>query len=347
MSDHSATALSSAPPPLSANPAALPKLGFVGTGWIGRLRMQALLETQCAEFCFVHDPCSEAAAAAASLTPGITVSHSIDELVNEDLDGLVIATPSALHADHCKQALAHNKAVFCQKPLARTRNETTEVVAAARAADRRLAVDFSYRHLAGANLLKEIIAAGELGEVFAADLTFHNAYGPDKPWFYDVESAGGGCVMDLGIHLVDLAMWLLGNDEVDALSSTLFQHGQKLRPPYAVVEDYAEASFALANTQVRLCCSWNLHAGQDAIIEAKFYGTNGGAAIHNINGSFFDFEVYQFNGTAKHTIGHYPDAWGGRALTQWVEGLAQNPRFDPQVQQAIQVAEAIDRIYQR
>jgi predicted dehydrogenase len=45
--------------------------------------------------------------------------------------------------------------------------------------------------------------------VFAVDLVFHNAYGPDKPWFYDPELSGGGCVMDLGVHLVDLALWSL------------------------------------------------------------------------------------------------------------------------------------------
>jgi predicted dehydrogenase len=46
--------------------------------------------------------------------------------------------------------------------------------------------------------------------VRAVDLTFHNAYGPDKPWFYDPAQSGGGCVMDLGVHLVDLALWTLG-----------------------------------------------------------------------------------------------------------------------------------------
>ncbi len=324
-----------------------PKLGFIGTGWIGRLRMQALLQSNCAEFCAVYDPSSEAARAAAVLKPGTEIYSSIDALLEADLDGVVIATPSALHAEHCLQALAHGLAVFCQKPLARTFDETQSVVSAARAADRLLAVDFSYRHLAGMNQLRQLLGSGELGHIFSAELVFHNAYGPDKPWFYDVTSAGGGCVMDLGIHLVDLAMWLLNNTEVQEVSSRLFHQGQQLQPPLAVVEDYALADVQLGETALRLACSWNVSAGRDAVIEASFYGTQGGAALRNVNGSFFDFEVHRFNGTAAQQLAGYPDDWGGRALTAWVEQLAGSPRYDSSVEGVLQVARLVDRIYGR
>src|SRR5690606_29470248 len=97
-------------------------------------------------------------------------AESIDELLTMDVDGVVIATPSAMHADHCIKALGSGKAVFCQKPLARTSAETRCVVEAARAANRLLAVDFSYRYLAGMERVRELLARGELGEIFAADL---------------------------------------------------------------------------------------------------------------------------------------------------------------------------------
>lgn len=325
----------------------LPRLAFVGTGWIGRLRMEALVRDSKAQCCILLDPSDEAVKAATDLVPDIETSESFDELLEADLDGVVIATPSALHASQCVQALQKGKAVFCQKPLARNSAETKQVVEAARAADRLLAVDFSYRHLAGMGPLREMIAAGELGDIFAADLVFHNAYGPDKPWFYDMHAAGGGCVMDLGIHLVDLAMWLLQSEQADDVSSKLFQQGMPLNPPYHVVEDYAQAAFTLGNTQARLCCSWNLNAGQDAVIEARFYGTKGGASVTNIDGSFFDFEVHHLQGTATHKLAGYPDDWGCRALTAWVEQLSYSPAFDQDVEQVIRIANVIDRIYHR
>lgn len=331
----------------SPSTTALPRLGFVGTGWIGRLRMEALMQDNNAQFCTVHDPSDEAARAAAKLAEGITVSRTYEELLDSDIDGVVIATPSALHADHCLKALASGKAVFCQKPLARTREETAKVVAAAKDADRLLSVDFSYRYLAGLDRLRNMISSGELGEIFAADLVFHNAYGPDKAWFYDVKSAGGGCVMDLGIHMVDLVMWLLQDDHIKNVSSTLCHNGKKMQPPYEVVEDYAVAEFDVGSTRTRLCCSWNLNAGQDAVIEVRLYGTQGGAAISNVGGSFFDFEVHHFQGTDRHRLAGYPDAWGCRALSDWVNKLSISNKFDPDVEQVVQVADVIDRIYRR
>ncbi|HSX84264.1 MAG TPA: Gfo/Idh/MocA family oxidoreductase [Cellvibrio sp.] len=327
---------------------AAPRLGFIGTGWIGRMRMEALLNEHIADCCTVYDPSPTAATEAAALQHGIRVSKSLtDILAQDDLDGVVIATPSALHADHCIAALEAGKAVFCQKPLARTCEETQRVVDAARAANRLLGVDFSYRYLAGVDTLKHKIFTGELGEIYAADLVFHNAYGPDKSWFYDVSSAGGGCVMDLGIHLVDLANYLLGNRVIRQVSSNLFHKGKSISPPYGVVEDYATAEFMHGRTRTRLTCSWNLHAGRDAVIEASFYGTHGGASITNVNGSFYDFEVHQFSGTSREKLAGYPDAWGGRALIDWAKNLSHSNTFDPDVEQAIQVADVIDRIYCR
>jgi len=252
-----------------------------------------------------------------------------------------------LHAAQCEQALRAGKAVFCQKPLARTKAETERVIDAARAADKLLAVDFSYRYLAGVDRLRELVTSGALGDIFAADLVFHNAYGPDKPWFYDVASSGGGSVMDLGVHLVDLILWLLPNAEPGPVQSRLFRNGHTLEPPFAEVEDFARAEFAVGDTEVRLCCSWNLHAGCDAIIEVTLQGTQGGVAIRNVAGSFFDFEIHHFRGTARHKLAGYPDSWGGRALSAWAEKLQYHPNYDSEVEQVIRVAEVIDRIYRR
>ena len=327
--------------------ARLPRLGFVGTGWIGRLRMQALLQSESAEFCAVHDPSQDAVKAAVKLNPDMLVSRSVEELLEADLDGVVIATPSALHADQCVRALQHGKAVFCQKPLARNRRETSEVIGAARAANKLLSVDFSYRYLTGMRQVRTMIRNGALGDIYAADLVFHNAYGPDKSWFYNLKSAGGGCAMDLGIHLVDLLLWLFEGQRVNKVSSSLFHRGHRLRRPFHVVEDYAVADLDIGSTHARLCCSWNLNAGQDAIIEAKFFGTQGGIAINNVGGSFYDFEIHHFRGNNRRKLAGYPDDWGGRALSDWVKKLSDNSAYDPGVEQVLQVADTIDRIYHR
>lgn len=326
---------------------ARPRLGFVGTGWIGRLRMEALQEFDLADFSLVFDPVSDAAQAAAAIQAGTEIADSFQTLLEADIDALVIASPSAMHAEHCIAALEHGKAVFCQKPLARNLEETRRVVDAARQADRYLGVDFSYRYLAGVEALREMIANGSLGKIFTADLVFHNAYGPDKDWFYQMESAGGGCVMDLGIHLVDWLFWLLGRQPASLLKSQLFKGGQRLTPPYNEVEDFASVQLRAGETHAQLCCSWNLHAGQDAIIQANFYGTEGGAAIRNVNGSFFDFDVHVFRGTQRQHLAGHPDPWGGRALAHWTRQLAAGLHYRSDIEDVLDVAQVLDRIYHR
>lgn len=274
--------------------------------------------------------------------------NSLDELLEVELDGLVIATPSALHAKQAMTALERGVAVFCQKPLGRTAAETARVVGAARSADRLLGVDLSYRFLEGARRIRELVRAGELGSVYAADLVFYNAYGPDKPWFYDPALSGGGCVIDVGIHLVDLALWTLDQDPVINISSRLFAKGEPLRNATNLVEDYATAELELqSGAIVRLACSWNLSAGCDAVIRASFFGTEGGAMLSNVAGSFYNFTADRFYGTSRERLCAPPDDWGGRALIDWASRLARGTGFDASADRLIDVAAVVDGIYGR
>ena len=324
----------------------LPRLGFLGVGWIGRHRMEAMLATGDVAAAAICDPSPEMAAAARTLAPDAVVVDTLDAMLALDLHGVVIATPSALHADQAIRALDAGAAIFCQKPLGRDAAEAARVVAAARAADRLLSVDFSYRFTSGMARIAELVRAGTLGHVFAVDLTFHNAYGPDKAWFYDRALSGGGCVMDLGVHLVDLALWVLGpSADPQDVAAQLFAAGRPLAAKDQV-EDYATASITLAGgTVVRLACSWRLHAGVEAQIEAAFYGTEGGAAMRNVGGSFYDFRTEHFTSTERTVLTEPPEDWGGRAAADWARRLRLDRRFDPAADTLVDVARTLDRIY--
>jgi predicted dehydrogenase len=325
-----------------------PRVGFLGVGWIGRHRMEAMLATGAIEAAAIADPSEEMAEAAAGLAPAAERVDDLEALLGLGLDGLVVATPSALHAEQAIAALQRGVAVFCQKPLGRTAGEVRAVVDAARAADRLLAVDLSYRFTEGMARIRDLVRAGALGQVFAADLTLHNAYGPDKAWFYDPALSGGGCVMDLGVHLADLALWTLDFPQVERVSAQLLSAGAPLAGAGDRVEDYAVATLELAGgAVVRLACSWRLQAGCDAEIAAQFYGTEGGAALRNVAGSFYDFTAERFRGTARETLAAPPDAWGGRAAADWAQRLAAGEGFDASVERLVDVAEVLDRIYAR
>jgi predicted dehydrogenase len=323
--------------------AARPRVGFLGVGWIGRNRLEAIARTGRAQVVAIADPAPEAATGAASASPG-TPLVSVDELYDQTLDGLVIATPSALHAEQARAALARGMAVFCQKPLGRDGAEVRAVIEAARRADRLLGVDLSYRFTAAGRALRALVSSGALGEIYAANLVFHNAYGPDKAWFYERASSGGGCLIDLGIHLVDLALWCLQFPRLERVSSSLRRDGRPV--PAGSVEDYAAAQLVLeTGTVVQLACSWRLPAGRDAVIEASFYGTRGGASLRNVDGSFYDFTCEHFLGTRRELVCAPPDDWSGRAAVDWLDRLTADPRFDPESERLADVAELLDRVY--
>ena len=326
--------------------ATTPRLGFLGVGWIGRNRMDAIAHSGCAEVCAIADPSADVMAKASESVPRAVQLATLSDLLELDLDGIVIATPSALHADQSIEALEAGTAVFCQKPLGRNAKETRRVIDAARASNKLLGVDLSYRFVNGVPQLHNLIRSGELGHIFAVDLVFHNAYGPDKAWFYDRKLSGGGCVIDLGIHLVDLALWCLDFPEVRTVSSQLFAQGRPLAKGPGSVEDFATARVDLeTDTTLQLSCSWKLQAGCDAIIRASFYGTNGGVEFRNLNRSFYDFVTERFHGTRREIIAGPPDPWGGRAAVDWARRLSQGAGYESEIEGLARVAATLDAIY--
>jgi len=314
-----------------------PRLGFVGLGWIGRNRLQSIVQAGVADIAAVHDTAIDAGAEAQKLSPDAVLFSSFDELLKHDLDGIVIATPNRFHAEQSIAALEQGIAVFCQKPLARNAFETRRVVEAARRADCLLGVDLSYGAMPAIRIVNKLVASGELGKIFAIDAKFHNGYGPGKAWFYDYSLAGGGCVLDLGSHLLDLALRPLGFPRVTRVTSSLFAKGE--------VEDYGAAMIETDDgTVINLSCCWNMHVGREAEIQIAFYGTEGGATLRNVEGSFYDFVAERFRGTQTELLSGPEDGWGGLATIEWIKRIGDG--FDPAAEHYVDLAEVIDSVYE-
>lgn len=326
---------------------ARPRLGFAGLGWIGGQRMRTLAGSGVAHAAAVCEPdASRLDAACAELACAPAVCPSFEELIAQPLDGIVIATPNALHEAQARAALARGLPVFCQKPLALSRAGIERLVALAQEKGVALGVDWSYRCLAGMRELRRRIQDGAIGDVVAAELCFHNAYGPDAAWYYDVERSGGGCLLDLGCHLLDLCHWLLGLSGADDVHARCFHAGRRLEPPVQAAEDCVLAAIEYSSgARVHLACSWRAAAGRGAVIGCRAFGTRGGAEIANVGGSFYDFEVAITRGTERELLGAPPDAWPGRALIEWAHALPGSGAGE--LDGLAETAGVIDRIYGR
>ncbi len=311
--------------------------------------MEVIARHEAGEVLYIADTTEQNAEEALKSAPEAKQVGSLESMLRKpEVDGIVIATPSAFHAEQSELALRAGKAVFCQKPLGRNKEETKRVVEAARSQNKLLGVDLSYRFTEAMQQVHKVVQSGELGQIYAIELVFHNAYGPDKAWFYEPKLSGGGCVIDLGVHLVDLAMWSMNFPKVKHVQSHLFSKGKPINMADGKVEDYAAANIELdGNTHMQLSCSWNLPAGQEAIISATFYGTNGGVAFKNVNGSFYDFVAERYYGTKTEQLCTPPDDWMGRAGVAWAERVARGEGFSEEADEFVKVAEVLDKIYGR
>jgi predicted dehydrogenase len=333
--------------PETVNKSVLPRLAFIGVGWIGKNRLDAIAQSKLANISVIVEPDHLVSEELRLSYSEAEIRTSLEDFSGSELiNGIIIATPNALHADQSIKFLEMGIPVFCQKPLGRNAPETSRVVETAKRNDRLLGVDLSYRFTEAFQKIYEVIRSGEIGELFAVDLVFHNAYGPGKEWFYNKELSGGGCVIDLGIHLVDLALFALNFPDVKRISTSLYSNGCLIKNRDQI-EDYAAALIQLDNdVSIRLNCSWNLSAGCDAIIEVSFHGSKGGVSLKNLNGSFYDFQAELYKGRSRTILSTPPDAWSGRAAIEWVNKLRENNKFNDSAFQYVKTAEVLDKIYE-
>lgn len=329
---------------------AVPRIGFLGTGWIGRHRLRAIAARGVATVAAVADLSEQAVRdACGGLASTPRVADSLDALLEDnDLDGIVISTPNAVHAEQALTALERGVAVFCQHPIGRTAMETRRVVDTARANDRLLSSDLAYRFTSSNAGIREIVRRGELGDIFAVDVAFHTPIGPDRHWFQDVAISGDGCVLDLGSHVLDLALWMLDYPALRSATSRVYANGKPLRWPYEEVEDFAVARLDLeTGACIQLTCAWDQPSGRQAVISATFQGTRGIASFQNIHGSYYEFVAEHYFGSSREAFAE-PDAdWAGRGAVDWARRLAAGVGYDPSAARLIDLAAAIDRIYGR
>ncbi len=188
------------------------------------------------------------------------VFQSPDEVCADDgIDAVFVCTPSSAHEEQVVQCLKAGKYVFCERPLALTETGTAKVIRAA-ADGGRLMVGMNQRFRPDAAALKSFIDSGELGEIHYLSAGWLNRRVARSPrsWRLHKAGAGGGALMDLGIQMLDLSLWLLGFPEPRRLVAHL--HSM----PGSDVEDSAIVVLELADGRVvNLEATWSLVADRE------------------------------------------------------------------------------------
>jgi predicted dehydrogenase len=259
-------------------------LGFAGVGWLGESLIKELPLISGLELRGVQDARLELATDVSAKYASPWCGQRFEDLLLlPDVDVVVICTPNALHVPQAMQALRAGKHVLVQKPLALSYSDATAIVDLARDIGRLLFVDYSYRFLATIEALRT--ACADIGRVQAVRAEFHNIYGPgaEKTWFFDRQLSGGGALLDLGVHLLDLALWLLQPVEVRLEQAELERDGIERQANLRILLDPDAVPFDLA-------VSWNAPLTETRIA-FEIDGERGRLRWENVAGSFFRFRT--------------------------------------------------------
>ncbi|MFB3896646.1 MAG: Gfo/Idh/MocA family protein [bacterium] len=207
-----------------------------------------------------------------------------------DLDAVSICTPNFLHRPIAVAAFAAGKHVLCEKPLSISAQEGKKIITAAKQAKKKFMMAYCNRFRGESQLLKQFITAGELGQIYYAKCGWLRRRGiPGMGgWFTTKSKSGGGPLIDLGVHVLDLTLWLMGFPEVDLVTGSVYtQFGNKNtgfwwrsgNAPFDV-EDLASAFIKLKNgATVSLDASWASNIEKSDEFYSRLMGTKGGAQL--------------------------------------------------------------------
>jgi predicted dehydrogenase len=274
------------------------KVGVIGTGgifkWAHLPGWLSHKEVEIVAFC---DAFRASAEAAAKDFPDAKVYEDYHELIADpSIDIVGISTPNLYHSEIAIAALQSGKHVFCEKPDAINPVEAQKMADVAKASGKLLMTMRNNRFSKEAQFAKRIIDQGKLGDLYMGRCGWIRRRGiPGRGgWFTTKELSGGGPLIDLGVHMIDMAMWLSGNPKPVSVSGTTYRKFAD-RPdasgnvPEGVfdVEDLAAGFIRFDNgASLQIEFSWASHIAE----EQKFLewrGTEGGFSLINDKLSIF------------------------------------------------------------
>lgn len=335
------------------------KVGLVGVGGISRTHMPGWAASEEAEVVAGSDISAEALEEWGELHNIKRLTTNADELFSDpDIDIIDLCVPNMYHAPLAIAALEAGKHVICEKPLAPTPQEIKQMIAARDKSGAILMTAQHFRFAGVSHAMKAEIDTGTLGDVYHARgwMLRRNGLIPTATFIEKKHSGGGPCI-DIGVHILDLTLWLMGNPGPVTVSGVADARLAHLPGAFATwregpipstfdVEDYAVAfvRFETGATLV-LEVSWLLHhdiRGED--MQAWIYGDKGGC--HWPSAQFLDtnYTTRQFN---NRTLQLTQDKMEPHALecVEFAKAVAAGEPSPVPAEQSLQVLAILDGIY--
>ncbi|HEY0188494.1 MAG TPA: Gfo/Idh/MocA family oxidoreductase [Cellulomonas sp.] len=352
------------------------RAGIIGLGFIGTAKHLPGLASQADEveivgFCDLELDRAEASRSAYGSADSYATQDWRQIVDDPSIDLVHVCTWNVSHCEITVAALAAGKHVMCEKPMAITGAEAREMVAAARASTGKLTIGYQYRLRPDTQLLRRAVDEGRLGEIYLAKAHAVRRRGvPTWGVFTDRSKQGGGPLIDLGTHALDLALWYIGHYEVEQVSGSVFHKladkpegnlGGPWDPATFEVEDSAFGFVKLTNgATIFLEAAWALNVAESREAAVTLAGTDGGAEITQ-----HPDHALLLNGVTAGTLtttapeasaGYFGNgdgapqppfvAMGSAEAAQWIRAIREDT--DPLVlpEQACVVTEVLEAVYE-
>ncbi len=266
------------------------RIGIIGVGWPGQRHIEGYQKHPNARIVALSDmnvATAEQVKAQYDVEGATVYGDYHDLLASDEVDAVSICTPNFLHAPMAIDALDAGKHVLLEKPLSNTLADGERLAArVAQSPDQRFMIAFNNRYRPDSIVLKRQIDAGELGDIYYAKTGWLRGAAEFslRGWFTQKNRSGGGPLIDLGVHMLDLALWFMGNPRPVSVSGSVYQaFSDQMRASTGGdvdVEDLATAFIKLDNgATIVLDVSWMSHIEEGDLVYSQLFGTKGGAKI--------------------------------------------------------------------
>jgi predicted dehydrogenase len=293
---------------------------------------------------------------------GITNRFSSAEaLIDSDLCQVIsVATPNKFHRELSIRALEKGAHVLCEKPMAMNAEEARSMIEAAQRTGKRIMINFSYRFTMPARALKKRIETGDLGEAYYGRSLWLRRRGMPGfgGWFGNKDLAGGGPLIDLGVHRLDLALWFMGYPEVDYVAGATYaliatEIAKREHKPYSV-EDLAVGFIRFKNgASLSLEASWAGNIKENELMETRILGNKGGLVHRNI-GEGYQFEAEFFSeheGFQWDERYHEASGWAAgspkpdTAMSHFIDAIVEGIPHEADGREGLVVMHILDALY--
>ena len=314
-------------------------IGVISCSVMAQLHMKAVIDHPNAELymiCDINEALLNETAAKYNISRKTTDYRQM--LADPAVDAVIIVTPDQTHREISVAALEAGKHVLCEKPMAATPADAKKMLEARDRTGKMLTIGYQYRHFPENQVAKKVVDSGVLGDVYYAEATYLRRRGvPTWGVFTDKAKQGGGPLIDIGTHALDLTLFLMNNYDVDYVCGTSFEklghtldakhQGQvNYRGEFDTwnnetydVEDSAVGFIKMKNgATIVLRAAWAINMAED-------YAANG-AAYTMLAGTEGGLDTKEGRVRLNHVVAEYPTiSWVGNKVGGYIPGFSQGP----------------------